>query len=97
MKKLTALFAGMAIALAAPTMALAAGYTTAVTTIGTLKADPAAHAIVEKHLPGLLDNPQMDMAAGMTFRAIQPMAGDKVPEEALNKIDADLAKLPAKK
>ena len=36
------------------------------------------------------------MASGMTLRAIQPMAGDKITEDMLNAIDVDLAKLPAK-
>lgn len=96
-----------ALAIATPALAQAAGkpaaapaaphYTTQDTTIGTLIAHPAAKAVVDKYLPGLTDSPQIGMAAGMTLRAIQPMAGDQVPVEKLDAIDADLAKLPPKK
>jgi hypothetical protein len=37
------------------------------------------------------------MARGMTLKQIQQFAGDAVTDEALAKIDADLAKIPAKK
>jgi hypothetical protein len=66
------------------------------TTIGELLENPAAKAIIDKHIPGLSENAQIGMAGGMTLRAIQPMAGDKIPVEALDAIDADLAKLPVK-
>lgn len=70
--------------------------TTKDTTIGDLLADPAAKAIVDKHIPGLSDNPSIAMASAMTLRAIQPMAADKITEPMLDAVDADLAKLPAK-
>jgi hypothetical protein len=89
------------VALAAPdappaTAPAAPHYTTADTTIGDLLADPAAKAIIDKHIPGLSDNPSIAMASGMTLRVIQPMAADKITEKMLDDIDADLAKLPAK-
>lgn len=71
-------------------------YTTAETTIGDLLVDPAARAIVDKHIPGFSENPSIGMAGGMTLRAIQPMAGDQLTEKVLTNIDADLAKLPTK-
>ena len=76
--------------------ATAKHYTTQDTTIGDLLADPAAKAVVDKYIPGLSDNASITMASGMTLRAIQPMAGDKITEDMLNAIDVDLAKLPAK-
>lgn len=79
---------------AAPTAAK--HYSTQDTTIGDLLADPNAKAVVDKHIPGFSENPQISMAAGMTLRVIQQMAGDKVTVEALDAIDADLAKIPAK-
>ena len=90
--------ASPALADAAPVAATASkSFSTAETTIGDLLADPAAKAVIDKHLPGLSDNPSMSMAAGMTLRAIQPMAGDKISVEALDAIDADLKALkPAK-
>ena len=72
------------------------GYSTATTKIGTLLANPAAKAIVDKHVPGFSDNPSIGMAAEMTLRDIQPMAGDKLTDEVLALIDADLKALPAK-
>ena len=39
---------------------------------------------------------QIDMARGLTLKALQGYAGDMLTDEALGKIDADLAKLPAK-
>lgn len=71
-------------------------YTTADTEIGTLLDDPAAKAIIEKHIPGLVGNDQIDMARTMTLRAIQPFAEAEVTDERLAAIDAELAKLPAK-
>jgi len=76
--------------------AAAKHYNTAVTTIGDLLADPAAKAVLDKHIPGLSDNPSIGMAAAMTLRAIQPMAADKFTVEQLDAIDADLAKIPMK-
>jgi hypothetical protein len=81
-----------------PTVATpAAAYTVADTDIGTLLDDPAAKAVLDKNLPGFTANPQIDMARAMTLKAVQPYAADKLTDEALAKVDADLAKLPAKK
>lgn len=84
-----------AIAADAPA-ASAAAYSTASTDIGTLLDDPAAKAIIDKHMPGFSSNPQVDMARAMTFAQIQSFAPDQISEESIAKIDADLAKLPAK-
>lgn len=85
-----------AIAADAPAAA-ATGYTTADTTIGTLLDDPAAKAVLVKHLPGFADNPQIDMARSMTLKQIQAFAADQITDAKLAEIDADLAKLPPKK
>ena len=86
-----------AIADAAPASAAApaapAVLSTADTTIGTLLANPATKAILDKRIPGLSDNPSIAMAEGMTLRAIQPMAGDKITEAMLDAVDADLKAL----
>jgi hypothetical protein len=76
--------------------AAAPAYTTSETDIGTLLDDPAANAILDKHMPEFSANPQIDMARSMTLKAIQAYAADKITVEALDKIDADLAKLPVK-
>lgn len=74
-----------------------AHYTTADTDIGTLIDDPAAKAIIDKYIPGVTTSDQIDMARGMTLKSIQQYAPDTVTDAALAKVDADLAKLPAKK
>ena len=86
----------LASAVDAPTAAAAraAKYTTADTTIGDLLDDPAAKAIVEKAVPGFTSQGQIEMARGMTLRAIQAFAPDDLTDERLNQIDAELAKLP---
>lgn len=84
-------------ALAQSPAASAAAMSTQNTTVGELLDNPASKAIVDKYIPGFSDNPQIDMARGMTLAAIQPFAADQVTDEALQKIDADLTKLPVKK
>ncbi|WP_420381791.1 hypothetical protein [Novosphingobium sp.] len=78
---------------AATSKPAAAKYSTSDTDIGTLLDDPAAKAIVEKHIPGMTTNPQIDMARSMTLKAIQAYAASDVTDERLAAIDADFAKL----
>ncbi|BBF69671.1 hypothetical protein [Sphingomonas bisphenolicum] len=68
-------------------------YTSTDTDLGTLLDDPVAKAIVEKHIPGLTTNDQVDMARGMTLKAIQQYSPDEVTDARLAAIDAELAKL----
>lgn len=72
-------------------------YSTAQTDIGTLLDNPATKAVLEKHVPQLLANEQIAMARVMTLKQVQSYASDLVTDEVLAKIDADLAKIPAKK
>ena len=97
---LIALAAASAAVVAAPALAIdapaaapapAAKLTTADTTIGDLLDNPAAKAVLEKHLPALVGNAQIEMARGMTLKQIQPMAGDMLSDELLAKVDLDLA------
>jgi hypothetical protein len=85
-----------AVAQAPPAPASAEHYTTSTTDIGTLIDDPAAHAIVDKYLPGVLSGDQIDMARSMTLKAVQQFASDRITDKALADIDAELAKLPTK-
>jgi para-nitrobenzyl esterase len=71
-----------------------AKYSTTETDLGTLLDNPATKAIVEKHIPGMTSNDQVDMARGMTLKAIQQYASEEVTDARLAAIDADLAKLP---
>ena len=80
----------------APAPAPAKSYTTADTPIGTLLDDPAAKAVVEKHLPQLMSGGQIDQARPLTLKAIQQYAPEVFTDKLLADIDADLAKLPKK-
>lgn len=86
----------LAVAQSAPPAAAAGHYTTATTPIGTLLDDPAAKAILVKYIPATVNNPQIDMARGMTLKDTQQYAPDTMTDDTLAKIDADLAKLPPK-
>lgn len=79
---------------AAPAPATAPKYTTADTELGILLDDPAAKAIVAKHIPAMTTSDEIDMARGMTLKAVQQYAPDDVTDARLAAIDADLAKLP---
>jgi len=82
---------------AAPASTAPAHYTTADTEIGTLLDDPAAKAILEKNIPGMTTNDQIDMARGMTMKGIQQYSPDQITDAKLAAIDAEFAKLPVKK
>lgn len=66
------------------------------TDIGTLLDDPAARAILDKQIPGMTTNPQIEMARSFTLRQIQQFAADQVTDDVLAKIDADFKALGAK-
>lgn len=87
------------LAVMTPAVAFASGapLTTATTDIGTLMDNPAAKAILEKHLPALIANPQFAQARSLTLKAVQGYAPDQLPDSKLAAIDAELAKLPAGK
>ncbi|MET0269396.1 MAG: hypothetical protein ABW173_03105 [Sphingomonas sp.] len=71
-----------------------AAYSAEATDIGTLIDNPQTKAILSKHLPDFVANPQIDMARSMTLKQVQSYAGDTMTDEVLLKIDADLAKVP---
>ena len=85
------------VAQTAPQGAAHAAYSTTDTDIGTLLDDPAARAIVDKYVPGFSSGDQIDMARGMTLKAIQQFAADTLTDKVLAQIDADLAQLAPKK
>lgn len=90
--------AALAVAsLSIPAAVQAAAFSTADTEIGTLLDNPAARAVVDTYMPEFSKNPQTEMARPMTLRAIQQYAPDQITDDILNKIDADLAKIPATK
>lgn len=93
------------IALAAPasiahaqaaTTAVKATFSTADTDLGTLLDNPATKTVLSKYIPDMISNSQIDMARSLTLRQLQSYSGDKLTDATLAKIDADLAKIPAK-
>jgi len=74
-----------------------AAFNTEDTDLGTLLDNPATKAVLQKHLAELVANDQIEMARGMTLKQIQGFKPEAVSDEALAKIDAELAKIPAKK
>jgi cytochrome P450 len=69
-------------------------YSTAESKIGSLLADPAARAVIDKYFPDVSTDKRIAMAKGMTLRAVQKFAPDKFTTAALDAADADLAQLP---
>lgn len=86
-------------AFADPPAAAAPGpaYSTADTSIGDLIDNPETKAVVDKYLPGVSTDPQIDQGRMMTFRQVQSYAPDRFSDDTLAKMDAELAKIPAKK
>ena len=79
----------------APTVASAATapYTTSNTELGIILDDPAAKAALEKAVPGMTTNEQIDMARGMTLKAMQQYVPEQLSAAKLAEIDAAFAKL----
>ncbi|MEJ5979293.1 cytochrome P450 [Novosphingobium sp. PS1R-30] len=66
---------------------------TAATRVGDLLKNPAAVAVLEKHFAGISTDKRIGMAKGMTLRAMKKFAPDQFTDEALDALDAELAKL----
>lgn len=71
-------------------------YSTTETDLGTLLDDPAARAVLDKHIPKITGNGQIEMARSMTLKGLQQYAPD-LTDAVLAAIDADLMKLASKK
>ncbi len=103
-KVVIALAAASAAASAAPALAdhhaapaaapaAATGFSVETSTIGDLLDNPGAKAILVKHMAGMAENPQIEMARPMTLKQIQGFAPDQISDEVLAKVDADLKAL----
>lgn len=86
-----------AFAQSAPAAAASTGYTVEDTEIGALLDDPAAKAVLVKHLPGVVSSDQIEMARSMTLKSIQQYKPDEITDKALADIQTDFNKLPVKK
>jgi len=63
-------------------------------TIGELLDNPAARAVLERHVPVLVASPQIEQARGMSLRSIQPYAPTLLTDERLQTINDALAHAP---
>ena len=70
-------------------------FSTSESTIGSLLDNPKTKAVLDKIVPALATNPQIDMARGFTLKQVQQFAPDQLTDELLAKIDAELATVPA--
>jgi hypothetical protein len=67
------------------------------TDLGTILDDPAAKAILVKHLPSVANSDQIDMARSLTPKALQEYKADEITDKVLADMQADFDKLAAKK
>lgn len=63
-------------------------------TVGDLLDNPAAKAILIKHVPELANNDQIEQARPMSLRSLQTYAPDTFTDKVLADIDTDLAAIP---
>ncbi len=85
-------FAETAAGASAPAAAAHAPRSTEATALGELLDDAAARAVLMKHIPAMISNPQIDMARSMTLKSIQPYSAE-LTDAILAAIDAELAAL----
>lgn len=78
---------------AAAPPAAAPAFSVETSTIGDLLDNQAAKAVLVKHMAGMAENPQIEMARPMTLKQIQGFAPDQISDEVLAKVDADLKTL----
>ena len=57
-------------------------------------ADPAAAAVLEKHMPGMLADPRTKQGYGMSLKVLISFPQSKPLKDKMPDILADLAKLP---
>ena len=69
-------------------------YSVSTTLVGTMLDDPAAHAVLQRYIPDVINNANIAMARGQTLAAVQPYFRQQLTDARLSAIDADLAKLP---
>jgi hypothetical protein len=84
----TPAFAAPAPVAAAP---VAAPALTIDTPIVDLVANEKAKAVLDANFPGMTSHPMFDSFKGMSLKAVQPMSGGKITDEAIAKTAAELA------
>lgn len=63
------------------------------TLLGDLLDDEAAKAVLEKHVPGLSNHPQIDMGRSMTLNAVAGFPEAGISQQTLEAILEDLKNL----
>tara|TARA_R110000868_G_scaffold216276_3_gene466381 strand:- start:389 stop:682 length:294 start_codon:yes stop_codon:yes gene_type:complete len=58
--------------------------------VGELLDNPDSKAVLEKHIPDFISNPQIEQARGMSLRSLQTFA-PTLTDDVLAEIDKDLA------
>ena len=95
MKRTFVLAAFMTAALSVSAMsapAFAAAKLSSESTMGDLIDNKESKAVLDKHLPGMSENPQMEQARPMSLKALQQFAPN-ITDEKLKAVDDDLAKI----
>ncbi len=94
MKRTTILAAAMTAALSVSAMSLPAfaAKLSSESTMGDLIDNKEAKAVLDKHLPGMSENPQMEQARPMSLKSLQQFAPN-ITDDKLKAIDTDLAKI----
>lgn len=88
------LLSAIVFSIASVTALAGSDYSVSETTIGVLMKDPAARAVLEKHLPDTTSNAQFAMAEGFTLEFIAGFdQTGELSAENLTKINQELAAL----
>lgn len=69
-------------------------YNSLVTPLGTMLDDPAAKAVLERHIAAVIHSEQINMARGVTLQALQSYMPQVLSDAMLQQIDSELAALP---
>ncbi len=72
-------------------------YNSLTTELGTLLDDPAARAVLERHIAEVVRSPQIKMGRGLTLTALQSYLPQQLTDATLQQIDTELAALPKTK
>ncbi len=78
---------------AAPVVTPAAAKFTIDMPIEAIAADPKAKAVLDAVFPGMTTHAMYEQFKGMSLKALQPMASDKITDEGIAKLAAELASL----
>ncbi|MDC7827433.1 hypothetical protein PQS90_19970 [Pseudomonas sp. BLCC-B13] len=63
------------------------------TKVGDLLGNSKTKEILEKHLPGISNHPQIGMARGFALATAAKYSGGLIPQKMLEDIDSDLKSL----